>query len=205
MCLPTAALANDEDFELWLNPSISFDLDGDTGIELETAQRFRDAGEGRADTYFARLWLNQDFGDDLTLGGAVERRINDGGADETRLIQQLSASRGILRARLRLEQRFVEGAERMGLRVRPRIGVAVPLDESGRWSFETDAELAVTLRGSNRDSDEGVTGLRTQIGFSYEATDRLSLSVAYLRRQDFEPGGPDEVGHAPVIGVEFAF
>lgn len=204
---PASALAEDHNdgFEFWLNPSASFDLDDNTGLEIETAQRFRNASDGRPDTYFARLWLNQDVSDAVTLSGAVERRINDGAANETRLIQQMTGRHGILRTRLRLEQRLVDGADRMGLRLRPRLGVAVPLDEEGRWSFETDAELFWTLRGNNRNSDEGLTGLRTQIGLGYEVNDRLALSLAYLRQQDFESGGPDEVGHAPIIGVEFSF
>lgn len=203
--LPTTARASNDGAELWLNPSVSFDLDDNTGLEVETAQRFRDAEDGRVDTYFARLWLNQDVADNVTLSGAFERRINDGGNDETRLIQQMSTSHGILRTRLRIEQRFVDNADRMGLRLRPRLGVSVPLDEEGRWAFKSDAELFFTLRSNNVGGDEGLTGLRTQIGVSYDLNDNLTLSAAYLRQQDFDDGGPDEVGHAPIIGIEFAF
>lgn len=204
-CLPGAALANDDGFEFWLNPSVTWSLDDNTGLELETAQRLRDADDGRADTYFARLWVNQEVSDAVTLSGAFERRINDGGSDETRLIQQTSTGHGILRTRLRLEQRFVEDADRMGLRLRPRLGVSVPLDEGGRWSFKSDAELFWTLRSTGRGGDTGITGLRTQIGVGHDLTDNVSLSLAYLRQQDFNDGASDRVGHAPVIGVEYAF
>lgn len=202
---PTAALASDDGFEFWLNPSAGFDLDEDTGIEVETAQRFRSAADGRADTYFARLWVNQDVSGNATLSGAFERRINDGGRNETRLIQQLSTRHGIWRTRLRVEQRFVDSAGRMGLRLRPRLGVSVPLDEEGRWSFKSDAELFLTLRSTSSGGDDGLTGLRTQAGFGYDLSDRLTLTAAYLRQQDFEDNGPDTVGHAPIIGIEFAF
>lgn len=202
---PGAARAADDGFEFWLNPSVSVGLDEDTGLELETAQRFRGADDGRADTYFARLWINQDLADNVTLSGAIERRANDGGNDETRLIQQLSTSYGILRTRLRLEQRFVENADRMGLRLRPRLGVKVPVSEDGRWSIKSDAELFLTLRSTSSGGDHGLTGLRTQLGVGYEVSDRLSLSAAYLRQQDIEDGGPDQVGHAPIVGIEFSF
>ena len=205
LSLPAAAQATNDDFELWLNPSVSFDLDDDTGMEIETAQRLRDGETGREDTYFARLWLNQELNDTVTIAGAFERRINDGGSNETRLIQQMSTRHGILRTRLRLEQRFVDDADRMGLRIRPRVGVAVPLDDAGRLTFDADAELFVTLRSNNVGGDEGLTGMRTQIGLSYELNDRLSLSAAYLRDQDFEDGSPDTVGHAPIIGIEYSF
>ena len=203
--MASPAMAQNEAFEFWLNPSISTDLDEDTGIELETAQRFRSSEDGRVDTYFTRLWLNQDISENFTLSGAVERRINDGGSDETRLMQQLSGSHGILRTRLRLEQRFIDNADRMGLRLRPRLGVSVPINEQGRWSAKADAELFWTLRGNNIGSDEGITGLRTQVGLSYDVNDNLSVGLVYLRQQDFEDSGPDEIGHAPLISIEHAF
>ena len=202
---PAAASANDNGAELWFNPSVSFDLDNDTGIEIETAQRFRSAGDGRPDTYFARLWMNQKVAKNATLSGAIERRINDGASNETRLIQQLSTSHGVMRTRLRLEQRFVDNADRAGLRVRPRIGVSLPMDADKKWKFKTDAEFFLTLRSTSFGGDDGLTGLRTQTGVSYEISDNLVLSAAYLRQQDFNAGGSDRVGHAPIIGIEFSF
>ncbi len=200
------ASATDEAFEFWLNPSVGTDLDEDTAIELETAQRFRSSSDGRVDTYFFRGWVKQKLADNVTLAGAVEQRFNDGGSDELRTMQQLSTSHGIFKTRLRLEQRFVENrGGRMGLRLRPRLGVEVPLSEDGRWTAGTDAELAWTLRSTGAGGDTGITGLRTQIGVGYELNDNLALSLTYLRQQDFEDNAPDEVGHAPLIGIEFNF
>ena len=205
LIFPAPAFAADEAFEFWVNPSVEFDLENGRAFEVETAQRLRDADDGRVDTYFVRGWIKQDISDALTLAGALERRINDGGSDEIRLMQQLSGKHGLLRTRLRLEQRFVEGrGGRMGLRLRPRLGVATDLDEEGRWSGKADAELFWTLRGTSPNGDTGITGLRTQVGVGYEVNDTLSLSLAYLRQQDFEDG-PDEIGHAPLVGIEFSF
>ena len=199
------AQAADEAFEFWLNPSIAVDLDSDTAVELETAQRFRSAADGRSDTYFARLWINRALTEDVTLGGAIERRINDGGSNETRLMQQLSTRHGVLRTRLRLEERFVDGTGRMGLRLQPRLGVAVPLGTDDRWSLHTNVERFLTLKSTSAGADDGLTGVRTQLGVSYAASDNLDLSLTYLRQHDFEDLGPDEVGHAPVLGIEYAF
>lgn len=203
--LHAPAAASDDAFELWLNPSASFDLDGNTGVEIETAQRFRSASDGRPDTYFLRLWLNQELSDALTISGAAERRVNDGDDDETRMMQQLSVRRGVLRTRLRLEQRFVDGTERVGLRLRPRVGVSVPLNSEGRWSLEGNAELFLTMRSTSAGGDDGLTGLRTQLGATYELAKNLSLTAAYLRQQDIRKGAPDRVGHAPLIGIELSF
>lgn len=199
------ALAQDEAFELWLNPSIGTYLDEDTAIELETAQRYRSESDGRVDTYSARLWLKQDVADNAALAGAVEYRVNDGGSNELRTIQQLSTSHGILKTRLRFEQRMIDGADRMALRLRPRLGVGFPLDERGSWSAGANAELFWTLRGSNVGSDTGITGMRTTVGFAYAASENVSLGLSYLRQQNFEDNGPDQTGHAPVIGIEYEF
>ncbi|MES2884190.1 MAG: DUF2490 domain-containing protein [Pseudomonadota bacterium] len=201
---PQIVVATDEAAEYWFNPSVSLDVDDATGLELETAQRFRSEADGRPDTYFARLWLNQSVSDNATLSGALERRINDGGSSETRLIQQLSSKHGVLRTRLRLEQRFVENTDQMGLRVRPRLGLALPVSENQRLQFKTDAELFLTLRGTSDGGDTGLTGLRTQIGFAYEVNSQLSISAVYLRQQDIRDHGPDTVGHAPLFGVELS-
>lgn len=199
------AMASDDATELWFNPSVSFDVDKDTGVEIETAQRLRDADDERVDTYFVRLWLNQKVAENVTISGAMERRVNDGGSDETRLIQQMTTSHGYLRTRLRLEQRFVDNADQMGLRLRPRLGVAVPIDADERWTFKTDAEMFLTLQSTSNGGDTGLTGLRTQMGVSYDVTPNLTLSAAYLRQQDFDNGSPDVVGHAPILGIEFSF
>lgn len=203
--IPSTAYASDDAAELWLNPSVEVGLDDDTAFELETAQRFRSESDGRIDTYFFRGWVKQDLADNATLAGAIEYRINDGGSNEVRTIQQLSTSHGILKTRLRLEQRFVDGADRMGLRLRPRLGVGFDLTEDGRWSAGADAELFWVLRGNNVGSDTGITGLRTTVGVEYEVDDNLTLGLSYLRQQDFEDGGPDEIGHAPHIAIEYSF
>ncbi len=199
------AVASSDGGELWLNPSVSFDIDKDTGVEIETAQRLRNADDDRVDTYFVRFWLNQKMAENLTLSGAIERRINNGGSDETRLIQQMTTSHGYLRTRLRLEQRFVDSADQTGLRVRPRLGVAVPIDADERWTFRTDAEMFLTLQSTSNGGDTGLTGLRTQMGIGYDVTPKLTVSAGYLRQQDFDDRRPDVVGHAPIIGIEFAF
>ena len=204
MAIASPANADDDAFELWLNPSFGTQLDDNTGIEFETAQRFRSAGDGRSDSYFGRLWLLQDLTDDITLGGAIEQRINDGGSDETRVMQQLSISHGLWKTRLRLEERFVDGTGRMGLRLRPRLGIELPLGADTPWSFEADHELGLTLKSNRPGGDDGLTSMRTQIGFNRDLNDTLSLSVAYLRNEDFEDDAPDVVGHALAIGLEFA-
>ena len=53
--------------------------------------------------------------------------------------------------------------------------------------------------------DSGLTGVRSQLGLSYAASDKLELSLTYLRQQDIRDNAPDRVGHAPLIGIAYSF
>ncbi|MEM1133775.1 MAG: DUF2490 domain-containing protein [Pseudomonadota bacterium] len=206
MALPSAAYATDDDLEFWFNPTVAVALDEDTSVKLETAQRLRRESQGRPDTYFFRLWLRQQVEDDLEISGAIERRINDGRRDEIRSMQQAISHIGIVNVRLRLEQRFAEGAGgRMGLRLRSRVGVAIPLDEQGAWTLKPDIESFITFRNSNPGGDIGKTELRTQIAVAYQASDNLALKLGYLMQYDLEQREVDTVGHAPIVGIHFSF
>lgn len=204
LAMPTAAVAADDSFQLWLNPSVAFDLDDNTGVEIETAQRFRPESAG-PDTYYGRLWLVQKLDSNFSISGGIERRMNDGGSDETRLLQQINARSGVLRARVRLEQRFVDSADQTGWRLRARAGVNLPLTDNGRLAFVADAESFFTLRSTSNVGDTGLTGLRTHAGIDYEVADNLALGVGYLRNQDILDGRPDRVGHAPLLSLEYSF
>ena len=204
LLIPAPALASDDHFEFWLNPSVTADLDDDTSVEFETAQRFRDAGSGGVDTYFARIWINQKLDSNFTASAAAGRRINDGGSDELRFHQQVTYRSGILRGRLRMEQRLADGADRLGLRLRWRIGASVPLDSEGEWTGFADAETFLTVRSIDVGGKDGLTGIRTQIGVRHALTDSLEVGLAYLRQQDIRDGRPDRVGHAPLLSLEFA-
>ena len=203
LAAPHAAYASDDTFEVRLNQSITYNLEDDTAAELHTAQRFRSASDNRPDTYIARLWLHRDFGDDFTLSGGIEQRENDGGFDEVRLLQQVTGRHGFLRTRLRFEQRWVEDQSRVGFRLRPRVGVSVPIDSEGDWHFRTDAELFLTLKSTSVGGDDGLTAMRSRFGVTHDVNDNLKLSLAYLRQQNFRENAPDRVGHAPQIGVSY--
>ena len=205
LAVPSTAARAEDDFEFWLNPSVAMDVGGDTELEFETAQRLRDEGNGRQDTYFFRLWVNHKFSKAVGVGAAVERRINTPGANETRTMQQLNLRHGVLRGRARLEQRFIENAAQTGWRLRLRAGVDVPLGDESPWSFFANAEPFITLRATSRTGLEGFSALRTQIGVSREINDNLEVSLGYLRQQDVQRNRPDTVGHAPIVGIELSF
>ncbi len=199
----STAVAQDDGGEIWLNPAFATSLDNATSVELETAQRLRQ--DPRNDTYFARLWINREDNQGREWSMGVEQRWNGPDEREVRLLQQIGYDWGPLEFRTRPEQRFVDVDPQTGWRLRQRLGTTIPLTPSqDGWSLTGDAELFVTLRGTEPDGQTGVTGLRTFIGFE-RSYGRYDLSVGYLRQQDIRDSAEDRVGHAPFVGLTVNF
>lgn len=199
----STAVAQDEDGEIWFNPAFATSLDDATSIELETAQRLRQ--DPRNDTYFARLWINREDSEGREWSVGVEQRWNGPDEREVRLLQQIGYDWGPLELRTRLEQRFVDDDPQTGWRLRQRLGTTIPLTASeDGWALTGDAELFITLRGTEPDGQTGVTGLRTFIGFERNFG-RYDVSLGYLRQQDVREAAEDRIGHAPFVGVTVNF
>ncbi|MFN7388874.1 DUF2490 domain-containing protein [Brevundimonas sp.] len=199
----STAVAQDDGGEIWLNPAFATSLDNATSVELETAQRLRQ--DPRNDTYFARLWINREDNQGREWSMGVEQRWNGPDEREVRLLQQIGYDWGPLEFRTRLEQRFVDVDPQTGWRLRQRLGTTIPLTPSqDGWSLTGDAELFVTLRGTEPDGQTGVTGLRTFIGFE-RSYGRYDVSLGYLRQQDVRDAAEDRVGHAPFVGLTVNF
>src|SRR5436190_15601208 len=120
------ASAADEDTQLWVTESATLPLSDDLDGVFDLSERFREGD------------------DQLLMRGTVEFRLSDnvvagaggayvqtfGGADEVRPHQQLTLTFGPVALRSRIEERFFEGADRMELRLRQRIGVSQPLSSN---------------------------------------------------------------------------
>lgn len=197
------ARAQDEDVELWFNPSVTKKVGDLTSIELETAQRLR--VDPRDDTYFTRLWVNREDRGGREWSVGAEQRWNGPDEREVRLLQQVGYNWGPLAFRTRMEQRFVNLDARTGLRIRQRLGMTLPLasDEDG-WAITGDAEIFVTLRSTELRGQTGLTGLRTFVGFE-RGFGRYEVSLGYLRQQDIRDDAEDRIGHAPFLGLAAAF
>lgn len=202
LLLAAPAGATTQQFELWLNPAVTVDIDDKTFLELETAQRFRP--EPSDDTYYARLWLGREIAEGVRLSGGVERRY-EGDGREVRFLQQLNYPLGPLSGRTRLEQRLIEGDPDTAWRLRQRIGGAIPLgQEDGGWELVANVEGFFVLKPSEPGDQTGLTGVRSFVGFERELGN-IELSLGYLRQQTVRNDAPDTIGHAPFISVTFGF
>ena len=199
--LSTPALAEENRLEAWFEGAVAMDLGGNSFIEFQTQQRARGNSNPIGDTQVYRLWFGHKFGGVEAMGGV--HRSKEGSTRETRLMQQASYKLPVkgLKARTRLEQRFIDDAAQTGWRLRQRVGFAVPLSgEDGGWELVGNAEGFLTLRATSRTGDTGITGLRTFVGFE-RSLGKLDLGLGYTRQQNIRKNAPDRVGHAPTVSV----
>jgi hypothetical protein len=199
--LSTPALAEENRLEAWFDGTISKDLGGGNFAEVQTQLRARGDSNPIGDTQVYRLWLGRKFGSVKASAGL--HRSKEGSVRETRLMQQASYNVGSsgLKGRTRLEQRFIDDAAQTGLRVRQRIGYAVPLSsQKGGWKLAGNAEGFWTLRATSRTGQTGITGLRTFVGFERSLGD-LDIGLGYTRQQNIRKAAPDRVGHAPTLSL----
>ena len=201
--LATPALAEENRLEAWFEGTVSKEFEQGTFVQFQTQQRARGSSNPTGDNQTYRLWLGHKVGSVTASVGL--HRSKEGSTKETRLIQQASYDVGSfgLKGRTRVEQRFVDDADKTGWRVRQRIGYALPLssDEDG-WKLVGNAEGFLTLRATSRGGDTGITGLRTFVGFE-RSLGQVDLGIGYTRQQSIRKNAPDRVGHAPTLNLTF--
>lgn len=201
----TQVSAKDEALEVWISPTINFRLDDNTPAKIETSQRFRNSRDKRPDTYFVRGWVGQRLNDNMLIEAGVEKRINHGADDEIRLLQQVTTNFGIIRNRVRLEQRFVENATQTSWRIRAKQGVLIPLDDKDKWSLKSDSEFFFVLVPTKQGGQTGFTENRTQVNFVRRMNDHFSFSFGYMRVQKINKSKQDSVGHVPTFTFDYTF
>lgn len=201
--LSTPAVAEENRLEAWFDGSVVGDIGAKSFVEFQTQQRRRGNNNPIGDNQTYRLWLGTKVGKVTLMGGV--HRSKEGSTRETRLLQQASYSFAgtPIKARTRLEQRFIDDAAQTGWRLRQRVGVAFPLgSQDNGWTLVGNAEGFWTLRATSRTGQKGLTGLRTFAGVE-RSFGKIDVELGYTRQQNIRDNAPDRVGHAPTLGLTF--
>lgn len=201
----TPAFAADEALEVWLTQTVGYHLDSNTTARVEATERFRNTNDGRPDTYFVQAWLGQQVDRNNLVEVGIEKRVTAPGADEIRVHQQITTRVGVLRNRLRLEERFVDNSDQMGWRVRVRPGIQLPLDDKNKWALRAEAEFFLTIKPTKTGGQTGLTEQRTQINLVRRVNDNLNFMIGFMRAQAIKKGSQDVVANAPTFAFEYNF
>jgi len=194
-CAAVPARAADEDVQLWITESVSEPLSSATQGTLDLSQRFRENGN----QLLTRGTVEFRLSPNAVIGGGAAYVSTIGAADEVRPHQQLTLTFGALTLRTRTEQRFFEGADRMELRLRQRIGVALPV--AHRLKAGLAGELLYIAQSEDSDRDAHVDQWRANATLTRGLGGHLEGTLGYLAILSPRNGGPDKLSHVVQVSL----
>jgi len=200
---PVAALAADEETQLWLDGTMITPLaDGVTGT-LELSRRVRENDDqillrGTADLKVSR---SVSVGGGAAYVNSIDGLLETGEDKEFRLHQQLMLTFGVLSFRTRVEERFFEDAERMQLRIRQRVQAAVPVAKDLHAAFS--GEVFYMARSEDVGVEDQVAQWRLNATLTRRMSHKLEAAVGYLFMYTPQDGKPDKIAHVPQITLTF--
>ncbi|MGE3275778.1 MAG: DUF2490 domain-containing protein [Vicinamibacterales bacterium] len=128
--------------------------------------------------------------------------------DEHRIWQQIAwslpAGAWTLAPRLRLEQRWLPGADGTTWRLRGQLQVSHALSRSGAWRLSVADELLVFLNDTRLGPDAGFGTNRVRIGFGHRLNRHVTIEPGYVLQ--FSHGRvQNEIVHAAIVSTSLGF
>jgi hypothetical protein len=177
-----------EDGQLWASVSASGPIDGRLLAQGESITRFGN-DINRLYQQEAYAGLGYKFSDQVSLYGGygiiVDFLENKPNRTEHRPYQALNLNLGkivggTLSGRTRLEERFIEGADDMGIRLRQQLRYVHPL--SGKLSAFGSAEFFFSLNDTDWGQHSGFDRWRLSAGLRHPIGKKLNLELGYLNQ-----------------------
>lgn len=179
---------------------------------FDVHQRFRDEG-ARADNFFIRSAINYSINPKLGIALGFDHVVNHPAgkeaSDENRLWQQISYKldpiAGVnLSSRTRLEQRWREGGDDTGYRLRQMIKATIPLAVNPKLSVVAYDELFINLSNTDWGVSRGNDQNRIFLGVNWAFTQSASIETGYLNQYVNTPN-IDRVNHVLATTLRLNF
>jgi hypothetical protein len=199
---PSSAAAQEQDTQFWLNAAATGDLDEATTLTLDGSLRWREEQRG-GEQQTLRVTVLREIADGVRIGGGGGLFETQGGSTELRPHQEIDLAFGDFSARTRLEERFFDGADRMELRFRQRVGYAERL--GGTWKLSAEGEYLHLLQTRMRGSASPRNEWRARAILSARASETLTLGVGYLGIFTPREGARDRITHVPQAHINWSF
>lgn len=209
----TPALA-ETDFQQWLSASARVDLDDNVNAQAEVTARLSD---GRGGLYELEqvLLLGYKLSDQVTAAaGYVHNPSYDAGefvVMEHRAREQIAVDNFArlgsvaLSGRLRFEQRWRDGIDGTGWRVRPYVKAAVPLGDKSAPVLSLSAEPFFNLNTTSFQSTSGLDRLRSAVSLGIPLAKSVRLEAGYLNQHRFIRGDEDSGDHVMTASLALSF
>jgi hypothetical protein len=212
LAIATPALAT-QDSQLWTGGNVTAKLSDHWRISEEITARFSNSRNGLYEIESNTL-LGYSIAKGVTLWAGYTHDPNYSGGDftvmEHRAREQITLDNfatlgpGRVSGRLRVEQRWRQGLNDTGWRVRPYVKYAVPLHKGGRLAFVVSTEPFFDLNTTTFQRTNGLDRVRTFVGFSAPLTKNLAADVGYLNQHTFVPNGPDNDDHVASLSLSLS-
>ena len=202
-----------EDEQLWTGANVNVKLSDKWRLQQELTTRFSDNRDGLYEVESVTL-LGYRIAKDVTLAAGYVHNPQYSGGDftvmEHRAREQVTfdnvarIASGKLSARFRMEQRWREGVDGTGWRMRPYVKFSLPLSRGSKTSLVLSSEMFVNLNRTPFQRQDGLDRMRNLIAINTPLTKTLSAEIGYLNQHGFVRGGEDATDHAASISLSLS-
>jgi hypothetical protein len=202
-----------DDSQLWASTAATVKLSDSWRLSQDATIRFSDNRNGLYEVELNTL-LGFVVAKGVTVWAGYTHDPNYSAGDftvmEHRAREQVTFDKlaeiggGKLSGRLRTEQRWREGVDGTGWRVRPFVKYSLPLHKGGKTAFVVSAEAFVNLNTNAFQRSSGLDRTRTFVGLSAPLSRAISAEVGYLNQHSFVPHGPDNDDHVASISINLS-
>lgn len=212
-CLPVAAWARD-DGQIWTTLNATVKLDDHFRLSEEVVARFSDDRNGLYELE-SNILVGYRLNGKVTVWAGYTHDPNYAAGHftvmEHRAREQITFDNlakiagGTLSARLRMEQRWREGVDGTGWRLRPYVKYTLPLTGNGGLALVLSHESFVNLNRTGFQNVHGEDRMRNLIALTAPVTRNARVEVGYLDQHGFRRHAEDNDDHTASISLSFSF
>jgi len=197
LTVPAAAAAATDD-QAWSTTTVNVKLTDHWRLSEEVVARFSDNRNGLYEIESNTL-LGYKLNKVVTVWAGYTHDPQYSAGDFTRMEHRAreqitfdgfaKLAAGKFNGRIRLEQRWREGLDGTGWRLRPYLKYSLPV--KGKVAFNVSAEPFFNLNTTTFQAKSGLDRIRNLVTISAPFSKTLSGEVGYMNQHGFVSGGPD--------------
>lgn len=201
---PVAAKA-DEDSQYWATLTANTPISGPFLLGLELTARASD-DQGRIYEFERIIDVGYKLSSRVTLWAGVNAQLNfrgpAGTQDEIRGRQRINwAIAKRLASRTLLEERFREGSDEVGVRIRQQLKYSLPLKKDGKIGVFAAHESYFDFNQTSWGQRGGYERMRNSAGLSFQPAKAIKAELSYLNQYDFRRNADDRMAHAVLLSI----
>jgi hypothetical protein len=207
LATPAAAWATD-DGQLWTNANATVKLSDRWRLSEEVTVRFSDNKNGLYELESNTL-LGYRFNKVVTFWAGYTHNPQYSAGHFTRMEHRAreqvtfdsftKLGPGKLSGRIRMEQRWREGLDGTGWRLRPYLKYSMPLQ--GKVNLNLSSEPFINLNTTSFQTKKGLDRVRNLVTVSIPVSKKVTGEVGYMNQHLFLSGRPDESDHVAYFGL----